>query len=280
MTIPVSVIVAVRNEAERIERCLAALAGFDEIVVVDSESEDDTRALAEAAGATVVAYEWDGAYPKKRQWCLDRLSLRHDWIFFVDADEIVPDDLVHEIAALFECGPPHDGYFVRGWYVIGGRVLRHGLSNNKLVLFNRRRFAFPVVDDLGLPGMGEMEGHYQPVAREGNAVSIGQLRAGMLHEAYGDDEAWERRHRRYAAWEAGMNARQAWPTDPVRWRQRTKRMFRAMPGRPLVAFCHCYFYRRGMLDGRMGWKLAADRYCYYRMVGEGGRLLQGGRSSG
>ncbi len=261
-SVPVSVVVAVRNESARIVRCLEALQSFDEIVVVDSGSTDGTQDLAGRSGATVVPYIWDGTYPKKRQWCLDHLKLRHDWIFFVDADEIVTEDLVAELQALFQNGPTHDGYFVKGLYVAGGRVLRHGLSNNKLALFDRRRFAFPVVDDLGLEGMGEMEGHYQPMPKAG--ASIGCLRYGLLHEAYEGD--WDARHRRYAMWEAGMNARRAWPVDPDPRRQALKVIFRAMPFRPLAAFCHSYVWKRGFMDGVAGWRLARDRFRYYRMV--------------
>ena len=154
MSLPISVIVTVKNESARIVRCLEALRAFDEVVVVDSNSTDGTPDLARQAGATVVSYMWNGRYPKKRQWCLDHLTLQHNWIFFVDADEIVTEDMVAELHALFEKGPACDGYFVKGRYVIDKRVLCHGLVNNKLALFERTRFVFPVVDDLDLPGMG------------------------------------------------------------------------------------------------------------------------------
>lgn len=265
--LPVSVVVVTRDEARRLPACLDALRGFPDIVVVDSGSIDGTPEIARASGARVVPFVWDGRYPKKRQWCLDHLALR-DWVFFVDADEIVTPELKAAVAGLFAAGaPPCDGYFVPGRYVIGGRTLRFGLCNAKLALFDRRRFAFPVVDDLDLPGMGEIEGHYQPVARPGCAgARTGRLSAALCHHAYDDEGAWDRRHCRYAAWERGMNARGAWPRDPVAAREALKTLFRAMPGRAAAAFVHSYLAKGGFLDGMAGYRLARDRFRYYRMI--------------
>lgn len=262
--IPVTVLVMTRNEEKRITRCLKSLGRFDEIIVVDSGSDDQTVSLAEQVGAAVIDFSWNGAYPKKRQWCLDTLDLKHDWVFFVDADEIVTPELVNDIAALFPV-PPHDGYFIRGRYVVKGKIMRFGLCNNKLALFNRHKIHFPVIDDLDLPGMGEIEGHYQPVPYK-SGVTMGQLRHFLWHEAYDNEQGWEERHQRYAAWERGMNARNAWPQDPVRWREMLKRFFRRLPGRPAIAFLHSYIVKGGLLDGGAGFRLARDRYRYYKMI--------------
>lgn len=262
--IRVSVLISARNEEMRLAACLSALQNFDEVIVIDSASTDGTAIIAQSLGARVVPFTWNGQYPKKRQWCLDYLMLAHDWIFFVDADEIVTPELIKDIRTIFENGPAHDGYFVDGLYVINDRVLKYGLRNSKLVLFNRHKFKFPVVNDLDIPGMGEMEGHYQPLPVSG--ATIGSLSNPILHYAYDSGENWESRHRRYAQWEAGMNARNAWPGDPISYRQRWKRIFRALPCRSLIAFLHSYIMKFGFLDGRAGFDLAHDRYRYYAMV--------------
>jgi glycosyltransferase involved in cell wall biosynthesis len=263
--IPVSVVVVTKNEAGRIARCVSALRFFDDIWVLDSGSADETQAIAHAAGARVHGFKWNGAYPKKRQWALERLELAYDRVFFVDADEIVTPGLVSEIAALdWACA----GYFVPGQYVFAGKVLLHGLRNSKLCLFDRTKMAFPVVDDLGLEGMGEIEGHYQPVLKAGcEGLAIGRLGEALIHEACDDMEAWEERHWRYACWEAGMSARNAWPRDPDPAREWMKRWFRASPLRPLIAFLHSYVLKGGFLDGRAGYGFAKTRARYYRMVG-------------
>jgi glycosyltransferase involved in cell wall biosynthesis len=260
--IPVTVIVATRNEEARIARCLAALKDFEEVIVADSVSTDRTKEIAAAVGARVEVFIWNGAYPKKRQWCLDHLNLKHDWVFFVDADEVVTPQLLREIKKLDFAA---SGYFVKGAYVMDGRVLQHGLKNNKLALLHRGRMEFPVVDDLGLPGMGEIEGHYQPVLK--GPGWVGQLKAFLLHEACDDRSAWTTRHERYAAWERGMNQRQAWPGDPKRGRSMAKKIFRKLPGRGVIAFTHCYIVKLGFLDGSRGFRFAKSRYDYYRMIG-------------
>lgn len=258
--IPLSVIVVTKNEEARIVRCLEALQGFDEVLVVDSASTDKTVVLAEQCGARVINFTWNGNYPKKRQWSLDNLKLKHDLVFFVDADEVVPPELVEEISALV-----HDcaGCFVKGRYIFKGRPLRFGLYNNKLALFDRRKMEFPVVDDLDLPGMGEIEGHYQPVLKEGyKNEKIGQLREPLYHYAYEDEQSWQERHHRYADWERGMDAQNTWPDDP----RPVKKIFKALPLRPWIAFLHSYMIKLGFLDGAAGFKFAQSRYVYYRMI--------------
>jgi len=234
--IPVSVIVVTKNEEARVGQCLDALSDFDEVVVVDSESSDATCEIVRGMGVRVEHFVWDGAYPKKRQWCLDTLELAHDWVFFVDADEVVTPEVVHEIAKLFDVGVPRDaGYFVKANYVWRGKR--------------------------------EIEGHYQPVLNaEYAADSIGQLGGKMLHNIDGDMAAWEARHLKYAEWEAGMNARDAWPIDPVGWRQFMKRVFRGLPMRGAFAFLHCYVLKCGFLDGAAGFDFALSRARYYRMI--------------
>ncbi len=261
--IPLSVLVVTRNEAGRMAACLSALAAFDDVVVIDSGSTDDTVLIAQSFGARVVPFTWNGQYPKKRQWCLDHLELAHDWVFFVDADEIVTPALADEIRRVM-AAPAHQGYFIDGRYVMRDKVLRFGLKNSKIALFDRRQFSFPDIPDLYIPGMGEMEGHYQPLPDSG--ATIGRIKSPLLHYAYDGGESWESRHQRYAQWEAGMNARDAWPADPVRSRQVMKQIFRGLPFRPLAAFLHCYFAKLGVLDGGAGFRLARDRYRYYAMV--------------
>jgi glycosyltransferase involved in cell wall biosynthesis len=269
--IPAVALIVTRNGEAGLARCLDSLRDFARIVVVDSASTDHTVAIARQYGAEVIDFQWNGAYPKKRQWCLDHWAWPEDWVFFIDADEVLSPALAAEMADLFARGTPAcAGYFVRGRYVEQGRVLDYGLHNNKLCLFNRHYFSFPVIDDLDLP-MGEIEGHYQP-QKLCQGEKIGQLRAPVLHYATEDRAAWRARHERYALWEAGMNRRKAWPADPVLWREALKRVFRAMPGRAVLAFAHAYFFKGGILCGGAGLRQACDRYIYYRMIARAMRL--------
>ncbi len=272
MTIPVSAVVVTRNEEANIGRCLEALEEFAEVAVIDSSSSDATTRIALERGARVYPFFWNGRYPKKRQWALDNIDFAHKWIFFVDADEVVTPKLVREIKRLFRKPPPCAGYFVKGRYVLGGRELRFGLKNNKLALIDRRHIEFPVVDDLDIPGMGEIEGHYQPVLKSSSAgMRIGNLSAPLLHYATEDMDKWHERHNRYAVWQAEVERRGVLPGEVTPFRAALKRIFRNNPCAGELAFVHSYLLKLGFLDGRAGIRLALLRKIYYAQVRKIGR---------
>jgi glycosyltransferase involved in cell wall biosynthesis len=260
------VIVCTRNEAANIGACLGALGRFDQVLVVDSGSDDGTTAVAAAHGATVVPFRWDGGYPKKKQWCLEVLPLRHAWAMHVDADEVVTPDLAEEIARLMARGPSHAGYFIEGRYVFLGRPLRFGLRNRKLMLLDRRHARFPPCDDLDVAGGWEVEGHYQPVI-DG---TVGRLRHPVLHWDRKSLAAWFDRHNRYSDWEAVLRhdgRRAAVVAADTPGRARLKRLFDRLPGKALAAFLHSYVLRLGVLDGAAGFHFALLRGFYYWQIG-------------
>lgn len=282
MSVPVSVIVMTKNEEAVIGRCLAALRDFDDVHVVDSASTDRTVAIAEKNGARVTVFDWNGRYPKKKQWCLENLPLKYDWIFHVDADEEITPELAGEIMLLFGSPVPrrHAGFFIKGYNVVKGKRLRFGQYNNKLALFNRYKMAYPVVDDLDIAGGNEVEGHYQPVLKEpvqAGGTAIGRLRHGLRHHIHESGESWHVRHNRYAGWERGMNARQAWPEDPVPWRQSAKTALRRTRLRPYLVFIYGYVFKGGFLDGRSGFFFARDRFRYYRLIATPDKCLRRNR---
>lgn len=268
-TIPVSVLIVTKNEERRLRACLSALYAFDEVIVIDSSSTDRTVDIAREYGVQSVEFSWNGAYPKKRGWVLEHVQTRHDWILFLDADELMTPAVQAEIEAIFANGAPENiaGYFVPARYIWLGRALRFGLKNSKLCLFNRRQLEFPVVDDLDAPGMGEIEGHYQPVLKRScRGAMIGGLRASLLHDACASLDDWEARHERYARWEVYMNAHKAWPDEDQGLRRVMKYIFRALPLRGVFAFLHSYILKLGVLDGAAGFDFARSRYRYYAMI--------------
>ncbi|MEA5443653.1 glycosyltransferase [Cyanobium gracile] len=93
----------VRNEAERLERCLHSVAGFvDEMVVVDTGSDDGTAAIAASCGASVHHLEWPGDFAPARNHALD--LVRGDWVLVLDADEWLRPEARAPLRALME--PP------------------------------------------------------------------------------------------------------------------------------------------------------------------------------
>jgi glycosyltransferase involved in cell wall biosynthesis len=115
-----SVFLIVRDEAARLPRTLAAVAGIaDQVVVVDSGSTDGTVALAEAAGAETAFRAWEGYGAQKR---FAEGLCRHDWRLNVDADEVVTPQLAEEIRALLAGDPAPAAFEVRILNVYPGDV--------------------------------------------------------------------------------------------------------------------------------------------------------------
>lgn len=272
--IPISVVIVTKNARHQIEACLKPLRDFDEILVVDSHSTDGTKEKClRVKGIEVIDYQWNGQYPKKRQWILNHVSLKNDWVLWIDADEIVTPSLICELETLFSSNFDEKGFFLDGKYVYNGKKLDYGLINSKLALFNTNYIEFPVIDDLECPGMGEIEGHYQPIFKETVPKSVkklGKLRSYVIHDAYADPMRWKARHERYAQWEAAIDKKgiraQLTNAETSRYRKFLKMIFTNVPAKPFIAFIHCYFLKRGFLDGAAGFGFARSRAHYYRSV--------------
>lgn len=261
----VSAVVMTKNEERNIEKCLRSLVGIPEVFVVDSGSTDRTVQIAEALGAQVVDFRWNGRYPKKKQWCLENLPFRHDWVLYVDADEELTPALAAEIARLLAGTPRCAGYFVSYDYLFEGRVLKHGQRAAKLVLFDRGKGRFLDYDDLDAANMWEVEGHYQP-SIDG---PVGMLRHPMLHTDHDSLFHWFERHNRYSDWEAVVRNKGAFVSEEesqLASRGRLKAVFDRLPGKPLASFVYGYVAKQGFRDGRAGFDFAVAKAFYYWQI--------------
>ncbi len=141
----ISVILITRDEAQRIERCLLSVDFADEVVVVDSGSTDRTVELARAAGARVlVRADWPGFGIQKNR-ALDLAT--GEWVFSIDADEVVSPGLRESILAAVREGRA-DVFQVRRRSCFAGRPLRFGDWHGDRVLRLFRRGAARFTDDL------------------------------------------------------------------------------------------------------------------------------------
>jgi glycosyltransferase involved in cell wall biosynthesis len=105
----VSVALIVKNETRSLARCLNSIAGHvDEIVIVDTGSTDDTKAIARRYTERVFDFEWQQDFAAARQFAFDRAT--SDWVFWLDADDVVRD--AEKIKPLVESAPPDvDGFY-------------------------------------------------------------------------------------------------------------------------------------------------------------------------
>jgi glycosyltransferase involved in cell wall biosynthesis len=255
--LPISVIVAAKNEAKNLPTCLESVRNFGEVVVVDSQSSDTTAELARAFGANVIQFCYRGGWPKKRQWALDTLPLRHQWIFLLDADESVSPELEAEIRHAVK-NPDVNGYYLALEMIFLGRGLRHsGASFYKLALFRRNLGHFECRTSEQDASMCDMEVHEHVVVKG----PVLRLRNKLLHRNVESLDRYIQKHNEYSNWEArvwslGGSSNNALPPSLFKSQAQRRRWLRShflrWPGSPLAFFFYKYLFRAGFLDGIPG----------------------------
>jgi hypothetical protein len=198
--LPITVIVAARNEARNLPRCLESLRDAGEVYVVDSQSTDGTVEIAQARGAHVVQFHYQGGWPKKRQWALESLPLAYDWVFLVDADEALTPELAREIQEAVQ-NPDCDGYYIALRMFFLGRELRHsGASFYKLSLFRRGKGRFECRLKDQDRSMADMEVHEHIVLEaDGMPGRTARLQHPLLHHNVESLSHYIRKHDEYVA---------------------------------------------------------------------------------
>lgn len=264
MKIPVSVVMIAYNEEAGIRQTLAHLSDFDEVIVVDSQSEDRTVEYAESMGARIVQFEWDGRYPKKKQWSIIHGQPRNEWVLLLDADEYPSDGLIEEIRDLFAGGNPIGvgAYDLLLSYRFAGRFLQHGHRVVKRSLLHRTAATFPVVDDLDAPGLGPIEGHYQPQTD----LQVQKLKHPLMHDDQDPISSWFARHNKYSDWEAYLRLNPEARRAIAAKRTRNGAIFDRAPFKPLAFFAYGYLVRGGFLDGRAGLDYHLALAMYYWQI--------------
>jgi glycosyltransferase involved in cell wall biosynthesis len=222
------------NEADNIRAACESVSWANEIVVVDSESTDATREIAAGCGARVINRAWPG-FTKQKQFAAE--AARHEWIFSLDADERVSDELRHSIEDLLYTTEAQlaDGYRIarRAFYM--GRWIRGGgwYPDYQLRLYNRSR--------------GRWHGAYihESVQMDADA-RIETLTGDILH--YTSPDA-AHHHRMIGERYAPLAARQMFE------RGRRTSPFRIATAAP-AAFIRSYILKGGFRDGLAGYTIA------------------------
>src|SRR5947208_5213000 len=119
----ISAVIIAGNEEAKIADAVRSVDWADEVLVVDSESTDRTREIAESLGARVIEREWPG-FSAQKQFGAD--SAENDWIFSLDADERVSAGLKAEILAIRDADESADAYRIPRLAFYLGRPVRHG----------------------------------------------------------------------------------------------------------------------------------------------------------
>ena len=258
--VPVSILIPIKNEAANLPRCLASVAWADEIFVVDSQSTDGSQQIAERHGAKVVQFEFNGIWPKKKNWSLENLPFKHEWVFILDADEVMPPEAEAEFRAIVsDTDHAVAGYWINRRFMFMGKWLRHAYYPNwNLRLFKHRLGRHEKLTDVDTQS-GDNEVHEHVVVRGGTA----RLRCEMDHFAFPSVGVFVEKHNRYSNWEARVALDRYLRAGSghlqkgnVGMRRKLKQWSQMLPFRGLLRFLYVYIVQCGFLDGREGWYFA------------------------
>lgn len=251
----VSIFIQTLNEEDNLPGLLRSLAGFDDIVVLDSLSTDGTRLVADRAGCRWFERAFDGR-ASHQNWAMENIDFKHRWVFYLDADERMTPELkaeIESIAARWDSGEferPHHpvAYYCGRRNFFCGKWIKHAMPPGHImrffqpphIRFERIEHPTPVVDG-----------------------KVGYLSSHFLHYNFSKGIGeWFQRHNGYAACEAFENikAMSSHPVSPAGLfsadrntrRMELKNLSFRLPFRPFIKFIYMYFLARGFLDGRAG----------------------------
>ena len=266
MSVPVTIIIHSLNEEVNIPFALDDVVGWaDQVCVMDSDSTDQTQQLARARGAEVYSRPCTReGLVEQRNWALENIPLRNEWVFILDADEQLDPLLKAEIEHLVRNDDgTKDGYWCRFKLIFMSQWIRRSsmypswsmrLFRHALVRYERRDVnSHPLVK----PGReGYLQEHILNNDRRGFSNYLKRLDEFSTLEA----RAYDKRQRAVAQESLLRGELFGMPAQRRRY---LKNLFIRLPFRPLVIFVYLYFIRLGLLDGRPGFD-----YAFFKAVCE------------
>ena len=225
--IPLSVVIIAKNAASQIGACIDSVAFAAEVLVVDSGSEDETRAIAEVMGCRVIEKEWLG-FGQQKQFAVTQA--KHDWVLCVDIDERVTPQLEASIRAALTASavPQHKAYRMPRRNRFLGKWLAHGegYPDWSLRMFHRQHASWsndPV--------------HEAVIT----TVDVGELKGDLLHDSAEDVTTYLQKQNRYSSLHA-----------EALFQQGVRAGYLKLFLSPMARFIKFYIIRFGFLDGGPG----------------------------
>lgn len=256
----ISIVIPTFNEEINLPHALRSVVGWaDAVFVVDSESKDRTREIAESMGARVVVQKWLG-YAKQKNWALDNLPIQTDWVFILDADELILPDLREELCAVAARpldATPEAGFYINRYFIFLGKRIRHcGFYPSwNLRFFKRGRARYEereVHEHMIVDGAsGFLKGHMEHNDRRGLELYMAK------HNTYSTLEAREI-HRLESSNQTDQIEAKFFGNPLERRRWIKSRIYPKLPAKWLFRFLWMYFLKLGILDG-----LAGLRFCLF-----------------
>jgi glycosyltransferase involved in cell wall biosynthesis len=226
----ISAVIITKNEAANLRRCLESVKWVDEIVIIDSQSTDNTLEIAKEYSAKIYSPSWRGFGPAKKEG-VERAS--GDWILSIDADEEVTPELTDEIGRVIRSNPVLGGYFIgRKTKFLGRWILHSGwYPDFVLRLFQKQAGNF---DEAVV---------HEKVHISGEA---GRLQHELRHYSFPSLEHYLQKSNLYTS----LGAREAYRKgDRANWFD--------IVIKPPVSFIKHYILKQGFRDGLEGFIISA-----------------------
>jgi len=249
----VSTIILTKNEESDLPVCLKSLYWCDDVHVLDSGSTDRTIEIAEQYNTNVWHHGFE-SFGKQRNYAIDQLPLKNEWILFLDADEACTEAFQQEIyKAIQEAGSEVAGFHLCWKMMLEDRWLKNCDNFPKwqfrLMRKGRARFT-----DFG---------HGQ---KEDNVDGeIGYIKEPYLHYSFSKGwSQWVERHNKYSNEEASARfykcppLKQIFTKNPSIRNVALKSWLSKIPGWPLLRFIYDYFFNLGFLEGMPGFIFCAN----------------------
>jgi glycosyltransferase involved in cell wall biosynthesis len=257
----ISVVILTKNEEADLPNCLESVSWSDDVHVLDSGSTDKTIEIIRQRGVKLSTNPFE-SFGKQRNYALDHLAIRHEWILFLDADEIVTEKFRDALFKATNEAPDDIAGFYCCWkMILEGKWLKHCDNFPKwqfrLMRTNRARFT-----DFG---------HGQ---KEGKVIGhIDFIKEPYLHYGFSKGWAhWLERHNRYSSQEAVARLHHRPPFKCVFSRNTSirnpalKSWLSKLPGWPLLRFFQAYFLNLGFLEGSQGFIYCVNMSYYEFLI--------------
>jgi glycosyltransferase involved in cell wall biosynthesis len=256
----ITIAVPVLNEEDNLPKCLESLKDFEHVVIIDSGSTDNTLKLCESFRRPVITFNWNGKFPKKRNWFLEQFEIKTEWVLFLDADEVLTDKFISALPTQRHL-ESFDGFWLRYTNFFLGKKMKFGFPQKKLALI-RRSFRYEKIDINGTSKF-DMEIHEHPVGLE----RVGELRTPILHNDYKGLKKFVEKHLVYAEWEA-ERANGAVKKQFLTKRQKVKYALINSRIFAMSYFFMDYVVMLRLIDGYPGFMYSFYKAWYFSMVRE------------
>ena len=256
-----SIIILTYNEENSLEDCLNHIKFCDDIVVIDSNSNDNTVEIAKKNGARVYINKFKD-FGEQRNFAIEKVNYKYDWVFHLDADELFTENLKKECELSLK-------NYEFGAFMVPSKMMLYGKWLKYSGSYPVYQMRFHKIGDARFIKYGH--GQRESDLKNG----LGYLNSAYLHNSFEKGiSSWLLKHIKYAENEASQFEKDKKKynllnliskSKLIRYRE-LKKVSSLLPMKPLLRFIYYYVYKRGFMDGRIGFEYCKMQFLYELMI--------------